>query len=776
MRKRYFILPLLLLCFVSCSGSDGGSSSNDESGMKELTLGKSVSGTISTMGEVDWYHYRANEANTILKVQCSSNTYRPDVDLLVTIYEDGNGNSKANNGNKVRLYADHAPEDSELPADIKIYLYLDAPKDLYFAVRDLLDDDTSNNPYFLSIDFESKEEEGNDSFAEATALVVDDAESCQTDSIGHIGDVDCYRFEAPEDGVYEIEVDFMPYQGGTNVRLCVDLYDSDGVLVASLARGQGNEYRLLPCLTAGEYFVLIDENGRDDFDNASTYDICVNSVFAAEVLENDTSDAATSIGFASPMEIAGALEYWEDKDWYEFPLSGGLGFEVINVALTVEDMDFDYQINIEDAGHNLLLSHRHPGGTSPYQTQIKAGEGNHYLIIEPAEGERIAAPASYSVSLQVTDVDDADDMADVGNSPATAVELTTDTPPDPTNPTYIGYRGDEDWYKITVPVAVPSGPQVLEVFLDTAGPSSVEHYLSMILGGNVVKRTFDTNGGDEATHLKMSVLVPESSQPLTYYFRVCDYQGDDGDSDVPYTIFANYFDLIAAKSDLPADALRDLPDTKYYSEGEEMDETTTITLQQSSVQETQHKVNTSLLDFHGLNPPDWITITAETPGPDQATIQFPWVAGYVDYQGDKDFFQVDLGPLSAADTAWYYDVKMEMHVGSPGSDVEYVWEFYRDSNQDQILVGRPSSASCIFASNGDTPTTSPNPIAVAPFDVADGYEGFWIGDGWASHSPLFYISIGDFNYVDDAPDDDWGYDVPYYFRLTLIYHSGESEP
>jgi hypothetical protein len=245
---------------------------------------------------------------------------------------------------------------------------------------------------------------------------------------------------------------------------------------------------------------------------------------------------------------------------------------------------------------------------------------------------------------------------------------------------------------------------------------------------------------------------------------------------VPYVIYANYRELIAAKSDLPYDALRDLPDTKYYSEIGEIDETTSITLQQSSVQETGHKVNTSLFNFHGPNPPDWITVNADTPAAGQTTIEFPWIAGYVDYQGDKDFFQIDLGPLSGTDTAWYYDIKVEMHVGTPGSDVEYVWEFYRDSNQDRILVGRPSSASCIFASNGDTPATSPNPTAVAPFDIADGFQDFWVGDGWASHSPIFYVSIGDFNYVNDPPDDDWGYDVPYYFRLTLVYHSGESQP
>jgi hypothetical protein len=180
----------------------------------------------------------------------------------------------------------------------------------------------------------------------------------------------------------------------------------------------------------------------------------------------------------------------------------------------------------------------------------------------------------------------------------------------------------------------------------------------------------------------MSVLVPESAQPLTYYFRVCDYQGDDGGSDAPYAIYANYRELTAAKSDLPNDALRDLPDTKYCSEAAEIDETSSIIIQQSSVQETEYKVNTSLLDFHGSAPPAWISI------------------------------------------------------------------------------------------NPDTPAVNPDPTAVGPFDITDGYEDFWVGDGWATHSPIFYVSVGDFDYIDTPPDDDWGYDVPYYFKLTLVYHSG----
>jgi hypothetical protein len=116
----------------------------------ELSLNRSVQGTIAATGEVDWYHFRVVEANNILKVSCTGNHMRPEIDVLVTVYEEDA------DGNRIRLYAEHAMEDSELPTDITIYVYIDRPKDIYIAVRDLMDDEASSQPYNLTIDFKCR--------------------------------------------------------------------------------------------------------------------------------------------------------------------------------------------------------------------------------------------------------------------------------------------------------------------------------------------------------------------------------------------------------------------------------------------------------------------------------------------------------------------------------------------------------------------------------------------------------------------------------------------
>jgi len=243
--KRIFIFAsILFLFFFSCAENP----SKNESGIKELSLRERVSGVIAVPGEVDWYHYRAVEANNVLQVNCSSNTNRPDIELLVTVYqEDGEGN-------KVRLYADHAPEDSPLPADIKMNIYIDTPKDIYISVRDLMDDESSVYPYYLSIDF-ANDSEGNENFAQAITLICDNPESCHTDCIDFVGDVDCYRFEAPEDGVYDISVDFSPFPGGTDVELSIDLYNPQGILLETEEKAQMVKGKL----EAGEDFSELAE-------------------------------------------------------------------------------------------------------------------------------------------------------------------------------------------------------------------------------------------------------------------------------------------------------------------------------------------------------------------------------------------------------------------------------------------------------------------------------------------------------------------------------------
>jgi hypothetical protein len=153
--KNMFLIAIMALILCACN-SDGPGNNNNSQSNGELTLNRSVAGTISTEGEVDLYHIRINDANTILNVSVEGDTVHPDVDLLVTAYQD-----EVSEDN--RLMADHAPENAYLPADIDINIYINQPKDIYIAVRDLMDDEADpEQRYHLTVSTAAMEEENND--------------------------------------------------------------------------------------------------------------------------------------------------------------------------------------------------------------------------------------------------------------------------------------------------------------------------------------------------------------------------------------------------------------------------------------------------------------------------------------------------------------------------------------------------------------------------------------------------------------------------------------
>ena len=763
--KRLGLLIVLVIFFGGCWGS--GSDSDDADTMTELSLNRSVQGNIAAAGEVDWYHFRVVEANNILKVTCSGNHMRPAVDVLVTVYEEDA------NGNKVRLYAEHAMEDSELPTDIKIYVYIDRPKDIYIAVRDLMDDEASAQPYYLTIDYQQPAE-GNESFAQATPLVVDDADTCQTDNISAIGDLDCFRFDTPGNGIYAVKVDFTPFAGGTDVDLGIELYDADGELLDTLTSGQGNFFQMLPGLDEGRHYIVIKDQGQDDFDSASHYEVCVESVAVDEIYTNDTAAAAAAMTYDSgtrTFSAEGAIAYAGDEDWYALPVSnlGTVGLKVLNVHFddaADDSLVFNYQLGLQDDGENSLLSHTFVSRSSAYSAQIMSGSGDHLLVVKAAEVQKSTVQAPYTVSVEVLDIDDPPEIQGDGNNTlGTADALTSGVAADGK----IAFRGDEDWYRIDVDT---STPKILEIFLETSAAGRVEHYLSLMRDG-VIKKTHDADGSDGPTELKTSVWVPRSTaapHTATYLIKISDYQNDEGD-DMSYSLVANVLGIPATIPDGPATS------PTYFDEISEGNGSNfvEVELETTSLVQASFKADTALLDFR--NGGAGITQTANPDG--TTTISFPWIAGNIDYQGDQDWFQIAMQTLDPnnPDDQWYYDVEVRLVAGA-ATDVEFVWKYYRDSNDNKFLVDRPTENDGYIGCVGDQDPTDNSIIDIDTQTLAD---DLWVGDGW---SGMYYFAVSDFNYVslpgtfepNPRPDDDWGYNPAYYFKVTLVYHPGLARP
>jgi len=757
MKRSNFHILIIFFFFLACNGV-GESSRDEESGIQEIAVRQRMSGIISTAGKVDWYHFRAVEANTILQVRCSSETIRPDVDLLVTVYQ------LDNLGNKVRVYADHSPDGGLHPADLTLNVYIDQPKDIYISVRDLLDDDASENPYYLYVDFSQVSEE-NGNFLQAVLLNID-SDLCPSDSIETIGDIDCFRFFS-QGGVYDLNVDFSPFPD-TQLQLSVDLFDNQGNRIGSQSAPDMRTHHLTHYLPEGEYFVQVDDFGRDHFDPAATYSICVNRISNVESNENDTQETAVQINlpaFSVETEVTGSLAYLEDMDWYQIVMPDAFsGFRVLDLAFT-GTAEIEYLVNVVNENSEILLSHVFRGGSSEYRTRIKIDDGQCYLLIQARPGQASFQTAPYTASVAVLNVlDDADMPPNENDTIQTADQLNPTSDPAFATIGKIGYRGDVDWYYINIPAHAQ--PQILEVFL--SAPISLVEYSLSIMNTQLEKKIDNLDAETVATELKTSLIVSANEEDVIYSFKVHDFQDDDGD-DVPYTIRVDLKDI---PSSLPVPAADTPPygeTVGYYNEAAESN-TESVTLEYNAVTRKTFYVDTSLLNMAGA------AISENTPETGKTTITFPWIAGYIDYQGDQDWFKIDFSPLDNSDN-WYYEIRVDFY--APASDVEYVWKFYPDRNDNNQLADQISGYDGFIASAGDTGIAEEEVRITTPAPEDD---AFWVGRSWQGQS---FFSISDFNYLrtsegdeNPEPDDDWGgYGIaPYYFKVTLVYHPGETSP
>ncbi|MDJ0782194.1 MAG: hypothetical protein QNJ22_09495 [Desulfosarcinaceae bacterium] len=767
MKRMLCVLPMLLFLIACSAGSKG----SDEGRIRTLQLNEQVAGEIASEGDVDWYAYEMTAPNTLLQVSCNSSTLRPDVDLLLSVYEEDA------DGNKVRLFATHAPEEAELPADLQINLFIDVPKTIFIAVRDLQDNEASaDETYYVKVSV-AEANDGNDTLTQANHLRIDDETTCQDDAIDTVGDTDCYTFDVSQEGVYLAKVDFNRFNGGTAVNLAVELYDDAGNQLARLTEGQGEQYYLQHHLDVGTYFLLVEDQGQDDADAASIFSVCVESLSSQEFGDNDTRDTAQLVTATAPdtYTVSGTLDYEGDADWYRLPIgaTGASGLKILQLAFDdgSDPIVFTYQVGVEDDADpaTALLSHDVTAGSDTYLTQIKAGTGDHYLRIQPSSGQHVNQSAAYTATITVVDVDDPAETAGDGNDSASTADAIADG--GDTVSGKISYRGDDDWYRINVDL---STPKVLSVDLSTtpgADDPHVEYYLS-VMRDEVNKKTYDANGEDGATHLKTSLLVPQDAGTATYLIKVSDFQGNEGDT-FDYTLVVAVNEIPDAGEVPAGPAAADYFDEKAESGAVAAVE---VELENTALDQPHFQADTALFDFSRATQ-----TTVDVDGHPVTTIEFPWVAGFIDYEGDQDWFRLQLDKLNVDDDNWYYDVDVQV-VASGDSEVEYVWKLYRDSNGNGLLVDRPTASDGYVGAIGDT-----DPVDTSAFSIdTDGLaEDLWIGDGWGAGD--YYISLSDFNYVridngdgsssaNPEPDADWSHSAAYYYKVTLKYHPGFSQP
>ena len=797
---------LIVFCFAACGGG-GDDSGNGEPQMRELTLDETVSGDIAEVGEVDWYHINIVDQERTLAINLSGTRQNSPVDFMITVYQQDQ------DGNMVPIFGQSAPEDAFAPADINIKIGINDPQHLYMAVRDFQDNEASDQiRYRLTATF-ADETVDNNTFEDAIELPVGSGQVChEEETIFPATDVDCFTFTiggANPAGVYRITAQYdLSDNTAMPVNLGLELYNGSGELVQQF-NGQkpgDNLYVLLPYLADGTYYLVVADQGRND-ESQYNYNICIEPVNAEEAMENDTSDPGVPDsptmepdGDDLSADVTGSLEYIQDEDWYIFNVTpAGAGeFKTLYInffhnfgaqipdELNSQVKPAGYRVSVLDSNLEVVHSFDHSVlATESTIVELGADAGNdNYIVVRPIFNDQMLIAMPYQIEVRLRSVSDDGEQTD-------PMDLT----PPQTVTGKIYKAGDVDTYNVDI--AGASTPKVFEVFFDTAEESEVSYVVYVMWDGNS-RMLRDINGDDEGAHVKSSFYI---DQDVAVTLQVRDDQNNDGD-DVEYTLRVNELDI-------PGSLPGSHPVTgtvQYFGEIAEQTAATDFT------DVTVIEFNNDLPEFKANT--DQLRVPAIA---DDASWTSDWIAGYVDYAGDRDLFELNFDDAIPAspDADWYFDIQIRMV--AEGGPVEYAWTLFRDRPvPNQILVERtfwvidPETGEPAEDPDGDfqfnddgegiVACWADDDLGYAPIDttVPSGGADFWVGDGWSGSD--FYISINDFNYmriqaepeslVNQIPDNDWGNTnslsldsphapqavLPYYFQVTITYHEGESYP
>jgi hypothetical protein len=765
---RYVTIVLLIIClFIACQSSDDHSSGPTEQALPLLTENQQVSGTIESKGNVDWYQYRTRRANSLLHVQCTNNTQRPDTELLVTAYK------KKDDGSYERLFADHARENSVLPTNIQMNLFVKYPQDIYLSVRDYMDDDISAYPYYLKVS-ESELTTTNASIESASPITVDNFDKCANAVIDSIGKHDHYRFSVMSRGIYEIIISPQTFQNTTSVVFSIEIFNGQGISVMKHTPFHNYDICVPLLLSPDEYRMVISDSGHDHSDPSASCHVCIQSQSGFELSINDNQDQATPLGEISTgrIHIDGRLAYLNDQDCYAVQILPGSHDELAIMKLefqSLTDHQGAYQIDYYDTDQ-LIRSHEYRPRSSSYKTLMNIQTTENTLCVHAVETDK-CDPMAYTAQLTLAWIDDPDEKVEKqspisgewaqGNNTintANAIEVNEQVS---TITGKIAYQGDEDWYALSVNKSEAS---ILEVFFNTQQGGSVEYRLSIRADADPVRQLKSLNPSEEATLMKTSLWLPPDDTIETYYLRICDDLGNDADPYGDYSIQT----MVTPTPLTIASAEMGVP-TLYHHESKG------VVSGAVSLQLYNHSTQNFKVDTVSLRVDNPLALTQVFE--DGFVVEYPWIGGFIDFQGDHDFFLLSLDSSniatlgleeSLATDQWYYDIFIDFK--SSGSSVEYIWKLFRNSSGNKKLIDRQNVSNGFFASAGDTDF---QPQAFEMHHPESGQK-FWVGHQWAGP---FYLCITDFNNVTgNLPDDDWGYDAPYYFKLRLVYHSGVSRP
>lgn len=543
-----------------------------------------------------------------------------------------------------------------------------------------------------------------------------------TEKLTPVGDTDRFTFSVPSAGqivnvVVNNDAAFSP------IRLEVVLFGPDGASLANQRFQMTGRQRVeiqVVAPAAGAYAVVVRDVGNDGADNSNPYFVTVTLISETDNNEpNDTLAEAKTLTAGTP--TTGNIGFQDDNDWFKIDVAANT---LIQIEVSAPGAPTTVRLKWElydSTGNTRIAESLEPAEDVawPIENRAVGNAAGTYLLKffdYPDDGVRADPSRPYTLTVRLVPEVDVNDLAAPNETKDTATLVTGQAVTG-----YIAATSDVDFYRIEV----RNPPKIIRVQANMP-VSDVDLSFTVLSrdGETPICDTEDADVGcrafrvfqDGSTGAASLTTAHVARNNGTYFVMVRDFQDNDFDTAVPYTVTI----------DLPTD-----PDT--YENYGPRDRSSAVL----------------------------IAPTSSTAG----QIQWPWVQGNLSYVNDEDWYAFNV-PGAGGGRNGDWTVTLEIQVPGPTPVETKTWLFgspnapYSDygskgfacreaTPQDPLPCQYPDSQNGINAKHGECADCNPQ-------------ECFAMFREQTNAGPHF-IRMVDL----DRDDYDIGANGQYRFRLTV---------
>ena len=309
-------------------------------------------------------------------------------------------------------------------------------------------------------------------------------------------DQDFYKIDVPAGSkLLHIQLNYVTPVPRLN--LTYTIFDSDKKTPLEAA-GSGiyNKFDALHCLTkTGTLYVVVKDNGDDDYDNMNAYTFSYSTESDKDTNEpNDDPQSATAISGSA----TGYISCQKDVDYFKVNVGAD---QLLKVGLKPSKAtSVDLQYTVYDSTNGVVILESIPDGTKPdakiEEVHHVPAAGTYYIAVQDMDDNESDATTSYTLTVSTQAEPDAQDKG-TRNDRADNATVVGSGGSGLLSKTYTGQiasKGDVDYFVINGLTGVSeNNPAVMEVILSYgAGQVALDPGFSMIYTDPAQACTKDT--------------------------------------------------------------------------------------------------------------------------------------------------------------------------------------------------------------------------------------------------------------------------------------------